>query len=266
MLNVARLVYNGEVLGLRIRMVNTSNYLCVDTSINNLGIIKKLFKEDEIGWLKNFQLYLQDEEYKTSTFLENFAMEVEDEGLLNLILEVEKIAEKYLKDYSERYDPWFYIKFTRSSSIFPKERIDFIKKWYYIRYLLRSESFYIRLCEDDYYLCKAIVNYTCDPDVGKNERILLSTLEKFNSKGNPRYIVVKDTYEEEDWRVYDLSSYIHGGEPLCYNSEGNEFEKYQASLVFINLNECYEEGVSYSYYDGGVSDDYDYMLVDMLEE
>lgn len=99
-----------------------------------------MFKEDEVAWLKDDELYLQDGEYKTSKFLETFAIEIEDENLLNLILGVERTAWEYLKTCQKKYNSWFYIEFSVTTVFLCKEVIDFIKKWYYIRYLFKSES------------------------------------------------------------------------------------------------------------------------------
>lgn len=261
MLNVNKLVYKGTVLGLRVHMANTSNELCVDTTIENLGVIKKLFKEDEITWLKDYQLYLQDGKYKTSMFSEIYAIEVEDENLLNLILGVERTAGKMLKSHQKKYTSWFYIELSGHTSSLFKEDINFIKKWYYIRYLLKSESFYIHLYEDMHTSLRAFVNYTRTPNVKETERILLSTLEKFKSEVNPYYILFQDTHETTGWSIYDLNSYIHGGEPL-YRKNNNQYMylKYidHVYLTRIDLHECFD-----GFGNEGAYNVYDYALVDV---
>lgn len=219
-----------------------------------------MFKEDEVVWLKDDELHLQDGEYKTSKFLETFAIEIEDENLLNLILGVEKTAKEYLKTCQKKYNSWFYIEFSETTVFLRKEEIDFIKKWYYIRYLFKSESFPIRLYEPHPYEFKAIVNYTWTPDAMEKERILISTLEKFNSRSDLHYILLVG-YK---CSICDLNSYIHGEEPLYYSTDtGMDGYMYlkckeQAYLRRINLKECNDiEG------NEGASNEYDYTLVDV---
>ena len=240
-INLIKLVYNGEVKGIRVCLRNTSDRLCVDTDYENLKAIQDVFSEDEIKWLKEEELSLQDGTFKTSTDQEYFSMEVEDEKLLSTILQIEKDAEEFKEDSSEEGNSWFYIDlyYTYISS---EKYVEFIKKWYFIRYAVKSSNFSIRLQsggDDCYY--KALVNYSwCGPSTGEDKKTILSLLKKFNRTDEPIYLLSRDTYDVEDWSIYDLDSYIQGDDPICYKFDEDEYDYYaeKAQLVYTDLTEC----------------------------
>lgn len=240
-IKLIKLVRDGEILGIRVCLRNTSDRLCVDTDYKNLEVIQRVFKEDEIEWLKEEELSLQDGTFKTSTDQEYFSMEVEDEKLLSTILQIEKDAEEFKEDSSEEGNSWFYIDLYYTS-ISSEKLVDFIKKWYFIRYAVKSSNFSIRLQsggDDCYY--KALVNYSwCGPSTGEDKKTILSLLKKFNRTDEPIYLLSRDTYDVEDWSIYDLDSYIQGDDPICYKFDEDEYDDYaeKAQLVYTDLTEC----------------------------
>lgn len=257
-INLIRLVHNGEVKGVRVCLRNTSDCLCVDTDYENLKAIQDVFSEDEIKWLKEEELSLQDGEYKTSTDREYSAMEVEDEKLLSIILKVEREAENFIEDHSEEGNDWFYVDLYHRGVY--KQLIEFIKKWYFIRYTIQKSEFDIRLQDggDDCYF-KAVVSYSWNSYIEEPRKQLLSLLNRFNKTDKPIYMLARDSYEMEDWSIYDLDSYIKKGEPICYKFEEDEYDKYigKVQLVYTDLTECADTL-------GCSDDEYDSLIVDQL--
>lgn len=259
-LELIKLVRNGETLGIRVCLRNTSDRLCVDTDYENLNTIQYAFSEDEIKWLKEEELSLQDGTLKTSTDQEYFSMEVENEGLLSNILQIERDAEEFKEDSSKEGNSWFYtdLYYTPISS---ENFVEFIKKWYFIRYAVKSSNFSIHLesgGDDCYY--KALVSYSCcGPFTEENKNTILSLLKMFNTTDKPIYLLSRDTYDVEDWSIYNLDSYIQGGEPICYKFEEDEYNKYieKVQLVYTDLTECADSL-------GCDDEEFDYLLEERL--
>ena len=46
MISCQKLKYKGRILGIRVYFENTPDYLCVDTIIENLSLVKEMFKDE----------------------------------------------------------------------------------------------------------------------------------------------------------------------------------------------------------------------------
>lgn len=196
MISCQKLKYRGCTFGIRIYFENSSDYLCVDTNIENLSIVKEMFKDEGgIYWVEDADIFLDDGVYKTLTNEENYAIEVEDKSLLRLMLTVEKgIGNSVWVDLSVG---------DRNLSQDKKFR-DFIIKWYIIGGSIKSG---INICREDDHV-KLGVDKNNSSKITDVLRLLEKLNKKFNKEDSLLFVVKHVSQEEQNEYLFDIEGFL----------------------------------------------------------